>query len=112
MSLAHVPKFLPVSPMYSIVHSGWSHLYLLMTPSLLKMLSLSHIYFIAFFFVKYDPPQGAFPSLTHILAPIFPTIFPHQIGKYNPPRPEEAFLVLTTRKLALDTCYILFYYIA
>ena len=40
-SLSILPKCLPVSPMYSSVHPGWSDLYLYITPSFCIMLSLS-----------------------------------------------------------------------
>ena len=36
-----LPKFLPVSPTYTMIHPGWSHRYLYMTPPTLQMLSLS-----------------------------------------------------------------------
>ena len=40
-SLYLFPKVLPVSPIYSILHPRWSHLYLQMTSLLFVMLSLS-----------------------------------------------------------------------
>ena len=65
MLLVPSPKFLTVSPMYSMVHCGWSRLYLYITPSFLQMLSLF---------------MGATNNSLTVLAPLIGTCtptFPH-----------------------------------